>query len=148
MNWENLTRTTKPSIPQLPSLAAAVNAQRDSDTTEEDRLDGAPMRPILRQQADLTHKYNLKTGRHGWLRLTPAYSVKIVEDLIGQSDLTLRIFDPFAGTATTALSAANHGHDAVTIDINPFLVWFGSVKTASYVRGTIESTRTRIAELR
>src|SRR5215207_364906 len=87
-------------------------------------------RETLRQRADYTHKYNLQTGRHGWLRLTPAYSVKIVEELISRYDRPLRIFDPFAGTATTALSAAYHGHEGVTIDVNPFLVWFGQAKTA------------------
>jgi hypothetical protein len=86
----------------------------------------------LRQHADYTHKYNLKTGRHGWLRLTPAYSVRIVEEFMNQTEGHLRVFDPFCGTATTALSAAYHGHDAVTIDINPFLVWLGQAKVAHY----------------
>jgi hypothetical protein len=95
----------------------------------------------LRQRADYTHKFNLKNGRHGWLRLTPAYSVKVVEELISQYDRPLRIFDPFSGTATTALSAAYHGHDAVTTDINPFLVWFGQIKTAHYRTDEIEATR-------
>ena len=40
------------------------------------------VRENLRQRADYTHKHNVKTGRHGWLRLTPAYSVKVVEELI------------------------------------------------------------------
>ena len=86
----------------------------------------------LRQRADYTHKFNVKTGRHGWLRLTPAYSVKIVEELIGHCDRPLRIFDPFSGTATTTLSAAYHVHDAVATDINPFLVWFGQTKTSRW----------------
>jgi hypothetical protein len=90
------------------------------------------MRAGLRQRADYTHKYNSKTGRHGWLRLTPAYSVKIVEELVDQFDRPMRILDPFSGTATTALSAAYHGHEGVTTDINPFLVWFGQAKTAQY----------------
>jgi hypothetical protein len=86
----------------------------------------------LKQRADYTHKYNTKTGRHGWLRLTPAYSVRIVEELMDQTRGPLRVLDPFCGTATTALSAAHHGHDAVTTDINPFLVWLGRAKTAHY----------------
>lgn len=93
----------------------------------------------LRQRADYTHKHNLKTGRHGWLRLTPAYSVKVVEELIEQCDEPQRIFDPFCGTATTALSAAYHGHEATTTDINPFLVWLGKAKTATYSRKEVES---------
>ncbi len=95
----------------------------------------------LRQRAEYTHKYNLKTGRHGWLRLTPAYSVRIVEELMDQTQGRLRVFDPFCGTATTALSAAYHGHDAATTDINPFLVWLGQAKTARYSDAAIARTR-------
>lgn len=36
----------------------------------------------LRQRSDLTFKHNLSKGRHGWFRLTPAYSVKIVDDIL------------------------------------------------------------------
>lgn len=95
----------------------------------------------LRQRADYTHKHNLKTGRHGWLRLTPAYSVKVVEELINGCSQRMRIFDPFCGTATTGLSAAYQGHNAVTTDINPFLVWFGKAKTAWYTAQNIEAAR-------
>lgn len=93
----------------------------------------------LRQRADFTHKHNLTTGRHGWLRLTPAYSVKIVEQLIEEVDRPLRVFDPFCGTATTALSAAYHGHHGVTTDINPFLIWLGEAKTAVYKSTSVDS---------
>lgn len=95
----------------------------------------------LRQRADYTHKHNIKTGRHGWLRLTPAYSVKIVEEVISTVDRPMRILDPFCGTATTALSAAYHGHEGVTTDINPFLVWLGQAKTGSYGLTTLAATR-------
>ncbi len=92
----------------------------------------------LRQRAEYTHKYNSKTGRHGWLRLTPAYSVKIVEDLISRYDTPLRLLDPFCGTATTALSAAYHGHEAITTDINPFLYWLGQTKTKIYQAAVVD----------
>ena len=101
----------------------------------------------LRQRADYTQKFNAKTGRHGWLRLTPAYSVKIVEELIGRYDQPRRVLDPFCGTATTALSAAYHGHEGVTTDINPFLVWFGQTKTAQYSSAVIGSTRDACARV-
>ncbi|MGJ0484488.1 MAG: hypothetical protein ACR65R_08130 [Methylomicrobium sp.] len=95
----------------------------------------------LRQRADYTHKFNTRTGRHGWLRLTPAYSLKIVEELIGECSSNLRVLDPFCGTATTGLSAAYHGHEAVTTEINPFLVWLGCAKVAHYSMATIQRTR-------
>lgn len=94
-------------------------------------------RAQLRQRADYTYKFNAKTGRHGWLRLTPAYSVKIVEDIILDHEAAKRILDPFCGTGTTALSAAYHGHETVTTDINPFLLWLAQAKTAQYSSGDI-----------
>jgi len=102
-------------------------------------------REALRQRADFTYKFNAKTGRHGWLRLTPAYSLKIVEDLIVQHDQAKRILDPFCGTGTTALSAAYHGREGVTIDLNPFLVWLGRAKTATYSSAEIASARAACA---
>ena len=104
-------------------------------------------REYIRQRADYTHKFNAKTGRHGWLRLTPAYSVKVVEELMQQYEKPLRVLDPFCGTATTALSAANHGHEGITTDINPFLVWLGQAKTASYPGTSIVSTHKACASV-
>lgn len=101
----------------------------------------AAARASLLQRPDYTHKFNAKTGRHGWLRLTPAYSVKVVEELILQCGRPMRIFDPFCGTATTALSAAYHGHEGTTTDINPFLVWLGQAKTARYLPADLAATR-------
>ena len=98
-------------------------------------------RESLRQRADYTHRYNTKTGRHGWLRLTPAYSLKVVEELIINHVDAQRIFDPFCGTGTTALSAAYHGHEGVTTDINPFLIWLAQAKVAHYSSANIASAR-------
>ncbi len=104
-------------------------------------------RAQLRQRADYTYKFNSKTGRHGWLRLTPAYSVKIVEELIVDHDQDKRVFDPFCGTGTTALSAAYHGHECVTTDINPFLLWFALAKTGQYSPQQIVATREACASV-
>lgn len=89
-------------------------------------------RTELRQRADYTHKFNAKTGRHGWLRLTPAYSVKVVEEIIARYGQGLRVLDPFCGTGTTALCAVARGHQATTVDINPFLTWLARAKTRRY----------------
>jgi SAM-dependent methyltransferase len=98
-------------------------------------------RTQLRQRADYTYKFNATTGRHGWLRLTPAYSVKIVEELVvGHADAR-RVLDPFCGTGTTALSAAYHGHEGVTADINPFLIWLARAKTDRYSQADLAVTR-------
>lgn len=98
-------------------------------------------REHLRQRADYTYKFNAKTGRHGWLRLTPAYSVKIVEELIAGHDKARRVFDPFCGTGTTALSSSYHGHEGVTTDINPFLIWLAKAKTSQYSTTDVAGAR-------
>jgi len=87
---------------------------------------------MARQRADLTFKYNLKRGRHGWLRLTPAYSVKVVQQILENHPETTYVLDPFSGTGTTGLVCAERGVRCDLIDINPFLVWFAGVKTTSY----------------
>ncbi len=86
----------------------------------------------VRQRADLTHKYNRMSGRHGWLRLTPAYSVKVVDEIIALWPRGTHVFDPFSGTATTPLCAVSQGYAATAIDINPFLIWLGRAKVALY----------------
>ena len=100
-----------------------------------------------RQRSDYTYKFNRQMGRHGWLRLTPAYSVKIVDELMEMYGRDRRVLDPFCGTATTALSAAYRGHQGVTTDINPFLVWLGRAKTAQYSTADIASAHGACARL-
>ena len=60
----------------------------------------------VRQRADLTFRHNVHRGRHGWLRLTPAYSVKLVGDILAASRKPRFVLDPFAGTGTTGLVCA------------------------------------------
>ncbi len=95
----------------------------------------------LKQRADYTHKYNITSGRHGWLRLTPAYSVKVVEEILSNYEAGGRVLDPFCGSGTTALCAARRGLPAATTDINPFLIWLATVKTRSYSADDIAATR-------
>ena len=95
----------------------------------------------LRQRADYTQAFNTKTGRHGWLRLTPAYSVKMVEEIISDYRESLNVLDPFCGTGTTALCAVARGHRATTVDINPFLVWFTRAKTNAYSQSLLAETK-------
>lgn len=83
-------------------------------------------------RSDYTFKYNTKLGRHGWLRLTPAYSVKLVKELLQNKHSSSMVLDPFSGTATTGLVAAELGMNAHLFDINPFLIWFGNVKCQTF----------------
>lgn len=99
------------------------------------------MKGVVRQRAELTFKHNMRNGRHGWLRLTPAYSLKLVDDRLEGSSGHVHVFDPFCGTGTTALAAIMRGHNAVALDINPFLIWFAKAKVAEYHRNSIERAR-------
>lgn len=50
----------------------------------------------ITQNAQYTFKYNSSLGRHGWLRLTPAYSVRLVEEILAELDYTPRcVMEPF-----------------------------------------------------
>ena len=95
----------------------------------------------LRQRADYTHRLNAASGRHGWLRLTPSYSLKIVDEILSGCSPDKRVLDPFCGSGTTALVAVRRGHDATTIDINPFLAWLARVKTARYAANVLDEAR-------
>lgn len=94
----------------------------------------------LRQRADYTYKFNANAHRHGWLRLTPAYSARVVDGIVAANREAKRILDPFCGTGTTALSAVKHGRDATTTDINPFLLWLTRCKTAQYSENVLRAT--------
>ena len=81
----------------------------------------------------LTYKANRRQTRYGWLRLTPAYSVHLVAELLdtyGKEGTT--VLDPFCGTGTTSLVCAERGIVCDTTDINPFLLWLTRAKTRPY----------------
>lgn len=87
----------------------------------------------MQRRPELTFKQNRQHGRHGWLRLTPAYSVRLVEQILdehGQRAQT--VFDPFSGSGTTALCAAYRGKTGLATDINPFLIWLARAKASVY----------------
>jgi hypothetical protein len=87
----------------------------------------------------LTFQGNLQSTRYGWLRLTPAYSVHLVEEILGAAVTSgTRVLDPFCGTGTTALVCAERGLAADTTDINPFLVWLTKAKTRRYRPGDLD----------
>lgn len=93
----------------------------------------------IRQNAQYTFKYNRSLGRHGWLRLTPAYSVKMVEQIISELNYSPEcVFEPFSGTGTTELVCANNSIPVIAYDINPFLVWLANVKCTVYSPEIIE----------
>ncbi len=85
-----------------------------------------------------TFRGNLRDTRHGWLRLTPAYSVHLVEEVLNErARPDLPVLDPFCGTGTTLLACAEQGIDCDTVDLNPFLLWLARAKAAQYSQQAI-----------
>jgi DNA modification methylase len=92
-----------------------------------------------------TFRGNLAATRHGWLRLTPAYSVHLVRELLDGSDPARGpVLDPFCGTGTTLLACAERGLDCATVDLNPFLVWLARAKTARYGKAEMQTARASV----
>lgn len=93
------------------------------------------------RKSELTFQANLRLGRHGWLRLTPAYSVKVVNDFLDQHPEVRWVLEPFCGTGTTPLVCAQRGIACDALEINPFLVWLARAKTANYSKAEVETAR-------
>jgi hypothetical protein len=94
---------------------------------------------MIPQRSDLTFKHNIKQGRHGWLRLTPAYSVKIVQDALERVGKPQFVLDPFSGTGTTGLVCAERGIPCDLAELNPFLVWLAEAKTHHYTPRSLDA---------
>ena len=98
----------------------------------------------ISQRPDYTFKYNQKLGRHGWLRLTPAYSVKLVSEIIANLPSDSIILEPFSGTATTGLVAAENKLYSHCFDINPFLIWLGNSKCKNYSKDELSRLKQKV----
>jgi len=101
----------------------------------------------MKQRADYTFKFNKSLGRHGWLRLTPAYSVKLVREILSDAPKDSHVFDPFSGTGTTGLVAAEFGLRSAVNDINPFLIWFASTKCCNFSAQNLTSNLHKLKEI-
>ena len=101
-----------------------------------------------RGRARFTFHGNVRDTRYGWLRLTPAYSVHLVRELLqARARPELPVLDPFCGTGTTLLTCAELGIPCATLDVNPFLVWLARAKTANYSAKTLARTETLMGEM-
>ena len=90
------------------------------------------MKKSVHQNSHFTFKENAYAGRHRWLRLTPAYSFRLVNDVLSGLNPGMVVLDPFCGTGTTGVVTGMLGGQAHLLDINPFLVWLSHVKTRNY----------------
>lgn len=93
---------------------------------------------MSKRRSELTFRHNLERGRHGWLRLTPAYSVKVVQQILQDNPSIRTVLDPFSGTGTTGLVCAEYELRCDLLDINPFLIWLARVKATSYTSDQLD----------
>ncbi len=99
-------------------------------------------------RARFTFHGNVRDTRYGWLRLTPAYSVHLVRELLdSRAKPELPVLDPFCGTGTTLLTCAERGIPCTTLDVNPFLVWLARAKTAKYSPDSLLKAETLIEQM-
>lgn len=99
-------------------------------------------------RARFTFHGNVRDTRYGWLRLTPAYSVHLVRELLeSRARPELPVLDPFCGTGTTLLTCAERGIACSTVDVNPFLVWLARAKTAKYSQSAIRRATSLVDEM-
>lgn len=98
--------------------------------------------------ARFTFKGNHKETRYGWLRLTPAYSVHLVIELLDlHASKDTLVLDPFCGTGTTALACAERGIACDTTDINPLLLWLTQAKTHTYNKNDLAEFEVASAQI-
>lgn len=98
--------------------------------------------------ASVTFRGNLRSTRHGWLRLTPAYSVQLVRELLERRPRPdLPVLDPFCGTGTTLVACAELGIACQTVDINPFLRWLAQAKSRAYTKTDLRSASQLVGEM-
>lgn len=108
---------------------------------------GAPP-PLAHGRRDrLTFRGNVAEGRHGWLRLTPAYSLHLVRDILAHLGKDGMVLEPFSGTGTTPLACAAAGVRCHAVDINPFLVWLGNLKLTEFAADDAHAVRTLAAQV-
>lgn len=101
----------------------------------------------LGRRDHLTFRGNVAVGRHGWLRLTPAYSLALVRELLKDCSSDALVLEPFSGTGTTPLTCASLGIHCHAVDLNPFLVWLGNLKLTRFADNAARAVKTTAARI-
>lgn len=71
---------------------------------------------------------NRKLPIHRWFPFIEGYSAELVRYALTEAVDTSRVFDPFGGSGTTALTAALIGVDSEFTEANPYMAWVSEVK--------------------
>jgi DNA modification methylase len=74
---------------------------------------------------------NLQQPRHRWYPFKEGFSNQLVRAAIAEARVKkrrLQVLDPFGGSGTSAVTSALLGHNAVSIEVNPFCAFTARVK--------------------
>jgi DNA modification methylase len=74
---------------------------------------------------------NREAPFHRWVHLTEGFSAKLVAQELARRPDAHRIYDPFGGTGTTPLMAAEMGRAAAWAEVNPYLQEAARTKVAA-----------------
>jgi hypothetical protein len=101
-----------------------------------------------------TFANNMSLPIHRWFRYSAGFSARWVEDVIADSKITepIRVFDPFAGSATTLLAAQKSGVESWGTEAHPFVYRIACAKLAwtsdaEAYRKKIEAIKSRASKL-
>ena len=118
--------------PRLPGISAAVPRPGQTDSKNG-------MSPLHRLA---TFSDNRHRPIHRWYPFVEGYSADLLHlALRSTSREHPTIHDPFGGSGTTCLAAAQLGLDSSYCEINPFLAWLADLKTNGYIRSCHQSHR-------
>ena len=76
-------------------------------------------------------KANRDEPFHRWVHLTEGFSARLVAQELGKAPDARHIYDPFGGTGTTPLVAAEMGRIAGWAEVNPYLQEAARTKVAA-----------------
>ena len=71
---------------------------------------------------------NRRRPIHRWYPFVEGYSADLVRIALGRLVSGGALLDPFGGSGTTALAAAELGYDCLYCEVNPYLAWVADVK--------------------
>src|SRR5229473_8667790 len=113
-------------LPSQTLLFPDIEAANDKDKTSSSFVD------------------NMRIPVHRWFRYSAGFSAEWVERVIRSQTEAVKVFDPFAGAATTLIAAEKVGAECYGVEAHPFVGRVAKAKLAyrtdpdSYVRRSRE----------
>lgn len=114
------TNALLPKVHEMPPIVDTRQGLLFADALERTVSDGASS----------TFVNNMSLPIHRWFRYSAGFSAAWVSSVIRQFrvDGAVRLFDPFAGSATTLIEAEREGVECIGIDSHPFIARIARAK--------------------